>query len=241
MSNRMGCAVVAWVALTSGIAGAADWPQWRGPGRDGISKETGLLKEWPKDGPKLLWQVKDIGFGYSTPSVVGDHLYLLSNKGTANEFAQALSVKDGKQVWSTRLGNVGPNKGPQYPGARSTPTVDGDSLYALGSDGDLACLETASGKLRWKKNLRTDLGGKPGDWAYAESPLVDGDRLVVTPGGADATLVALNKASGDVAWKSAIPGGDNAGYASIISIDAAGKKQYVQFLGNGLVGVDAQS
>src|SRR5437868_3064797 len=95
----------------------ADWPQWRGPQRDGISQETGLLKEWPKDGPKLLWKQSDIGFGYSTPAVVGDRLYLLSNKGMDNEFVQALSVQDGKQAWATRLGNVGPNKGPQYPGA----------------------------------------------------------------------------------------------------------------------------
>src|SRR3981081_4446391 len=114
-------------------ANADDWPQWRGPQRNGISKETGLLKEWPKDGPKLLWQVKDVGDGYSTPAVVGDYLYLLSNKGKDDEFVQARKVKDGEQAWSTRLGKVGANKGPQYPGARSTPTVDGDVLYALGS------------------------------------------------------------------------------------------------------------
>src|SRR5438105_4763637 len=111
---------------------AADWPQWRGLQRNGISDETGLLKEWPKDGPKLLWQVKDIGGGYSTPAVVGERLYLVSNKGMDNEFVQTLSVKDGTQVWAQRLGKVGPNRGPQYPGARSTPTIDGALLYALG-------------------------------------------------------------------------------------------------------------
>lgn len=221
---------------------AADWPQWRGPERNGISKETGLLKEWPvKDGPKLLWQRSDIGFGYSTPAVLGDRLYLLSNKGTDNEFVQALSVQDGKQAWETRLGNVGPNKGPQYPGARSTPTVDGDSLYALGSDGDLACLETASGKVRWAKNLRKDFGGQTGPWAYAESPLVDGDLLVCTPGGSEATLVALNKKTGDVIWKSPVPGGDQAAYASVIVVETGGLKQYVQFLQKGVVGVDAKT
>jgi outer membrane protein assembly factor BamB len=171
-------------------AWAADWPQWRGPQRDGISKETGLLKGWPKEGPKQLWQEKDIGFGYSTPAVVGDHLYLLSNKGD-DEFVQSLAVKDGKQGWSTRIGKVGPNRVPQYPGARSTPTVDGQVLYALGSDGDLVCLTTATGAQKWKKNLRSDFGGKPGAWAYAESPLIDGDVLVCTPGGKEATLVAL--------------------------------------------------
>src|SRR5690349_16286190 len=122
------------IAQLTSIALAADWPQWRGPNRDGISAEKGLLKKWPEGGPKLVWQQKEIGEGYSTPAVVGDRLYVLSNKGMEDEFVQALSVKDGKQVWSTKLGKVGPNQGPQYPGARSTPTVDGKFLYALGSD-----------------------------------------------------------------------------------------------------------
>lgn len=226
----------------STTAPAADWPQWRGPNRDGTSPETGLLKEWPKDGPKLLWHAKDIGFGYSTPAVVGDRLYILSNEGPENEFVQALNIKDGSQIWSTTLGKVGPNvPAMNYPGARSTPTVVGDTLYALGSDGNLAALETATGKIKWQKNLRSDFGGKPGDWAYSESPLVDGDTLVVTPGGPEATIVALNRKTGDVIWKSAIPGGDEAGYSSAIAVEADGVRQYVQFLEKGLVGVDAKT
>jgi outer membrane protein assembly factor BamB len=223
-------------------ADAADWPQWRGPQRNGISQETGLLRLWPKEGPKLLWQVKDIGEGYSTPAVVGSRIYLLSNRGMDNEFVQALSVKDGKPLWTTRIGNVGnPDQKPSYPMARSTPTVDGKLLYALGSDGDLVCIETANGKLLWQKNLRKEFGGKPGIWAYSESPLIDGDVLVITPGGAQATIVALNKKNGSVIWKSAVPGGDPAGYASAIVIQAAGYKQYVQFLDKGVVGVDAKT
>jgi outer membrane protein assembly factor BamB len=223
-------------------AGAANWPQWRGPQRNGISQETGLLQEWPKNGPRLLWQVKDIGSGYSTPAVVGERLYLMSNQGMEDEFVRALEVKDGKQAWSTRLGKVGnPNQKPSYPAARSTPTVDGELLYALGSDGDLACLERATGKVRWQKNLRTDFGGQAGTWAYAESPLIDGDVLVCTPGGAQATLVALNKKTGQLLWKSSVPGGDQAAYASVIVVTVAGVKQYVQFLQKGLVGVDAKS
>ena len=228
------------LALVTCNVDADDWPQWRGPQRDGISKETGLLKQWPKEGPKLLWQVKDIGAGYSTPSVVGKRLYLVSNEGTEKEFVQALEAEDGKRAWSIPIGKVGPNEGPQYPGARSTPTVDGDSIYALGSDGDLVCLETATGKIKWNKNLRGDFGGKPGKWAYAESPLVDGDTLVCTPGGSDATLVALNKKTGDVVWKSAVPGGDQSGYASIVKMDFNGGKHYVQFVEKGVVGVNAQ-
>jgi outer membrane protein assembly factor BamB len=221
--------------------GAADWPQWRGPQRNGLSKETGLLKEWPKEGPKLLWQVRDIGFGYSTPAVVGTRLYLLSNKGMDNEFVQALEIKDGKQAWARRLGKVGPNEKVNYPGARSTPTVDGELLFALGSDGDLACLETASGKEKWRKNLRTDFGGTPGWWAYSESPLIDGDVLVCTPGGKKATLVALNKKTGALIWESPVPGGDRAAYASAVVLTVGGVKQYVQFLEKGLVGVDART
>jgi len=220
----------------------SDWPQWRGPERTGISKESGLLKQWPAGGPKLLWQLKDIGDGYSGPSVVGTRLYLMSNRGMDNEFVQALSAQDGKVIWTTRVGNVGnPDQNPKFPKARSTPTVDGDSIYALSSDGDLACLEAKSGKIRWQKSLRKEFGGQPHEWAYAESPLVDGDVLVVTPGGAEATIVALNKKTGAVIWKSAVPGGDPAGYASAVVVQGGGRKQYVQFLSKGLVGVDAKT
>jgi len=221
---------------------AADWPQWRGPHRNGLSAETGLLKEWPKDGPKLAWKISDIGLGYSAPSVVRDRIYLLSNEGMENESVMALDNTDGKKIWNVRIGNVGnPKQQPSYPAARSTPIIDADLLYALGSDGDLVCLETATGKTRWHKNLRADFGGEPGVWAYAESPLIDGDVLVCTPGGSNATLVALNKKSGELVWKSAVPGGDQAAYASVVITEIGGRKQYIQFLQKGLVGVDAKT
>jgi outer membrane protein assembly factor BamB len=227
--------------LISAPLTAADWPQWRGPNRDGISKETGLLKAWPKDGPKLVWQATDIGAGYGAVAVAGDRIYLTANQGRDNEYVAAHNAADGKQVWMTKLGNVGPNQGPQYPAARSTPTVDGDRVYALGSDGDLVCVAAADGKEQWRKSLRKDFGGKPGAWAYSESPLVNGDVLVVTPGGAEATLVALDKKTGEPVWKAKVPGGDAAGYASVIATEAAGVKQYVQFLGKGVVGVEAKT
>ena len=220
---------------------AKDWPQWRGPNRDGISQETGLLKDWPAGGPKLLWQQKESGSGYSTPAIVGDRIYALGNKGTDDEFVVAFDVKDGKQVWSTTIGKVGPNQGPQYPGARSTPTVQGDVLYAFGSDGDLACLETATGKVRWKKNVRTEFSGKPGNWAYCESLIVDGDVVYCSPGGTDAAVVALNKKTGDVIWKCALPEGDTAGNACPILMEVGGIKQYVQPMGKGVMGVDVKS
>jgi outer membrane protein assembly factor BamB len=223
-------------------APAADWPQWRGPNRDGLSPETGLMKQWPKSGPKLAWQLTDIGSGYSTPSVVGDRLFIMGNQGMDNEYVLALDAKEGKTVWKTRVGKVGPNT-PQmpYPAARSTPTVDGAVLYALGSDGDLVCLETATGKMQWQKNLRTEFGGKPGQWAYSESPLIDGDVLVCTPGGDKATLVAVNKKGGDVIWTCPVPGGDQAGYASVVIAEAGGVRQYVQFVQKGVVGVEAKT
>ena len=221
---------------------ATDWPQWRGPERNGLSSETGLLKEWPKDGPKLVWQVADAGVGYSTPAVSGNRLFELGNEGVENEFVEARSTVDGKRVWQTRLGKVGnPDQEPKFPGARSTPTIDGDLIFALGSDGDLACLEKGTGKIRWKKSLRTDFGGKPGVWAYSESPLVDGDTLVCTPGGSEASLIALAKKTGEVKWKAVVPGGDEAAYSSASVVDAAGTKQYVQMLQKGLVGVDAKT
>ena len=221
---------------------AADWPQWRGPERSGVSKESGLLKQWPSGGPKLLWQADDLGDGYSTPVVVGTRIYFLSNTGMDNEFVQARSTVDGKVIWTTRVGNVGnPNQNPPYPKARSTPTIDGNYLYAFGSDGDIACLELKTGKIRWTKNVRKEFAGQPGEWAYAESPLVDGDLVVVTPGGPEATMVALNKKTGALVWKSAIPNGEPAGYASAIVVQAAGRKQYVQLLSKGMVGVDAKT
>ena len=225
---------------------AADWPQWRGPNRDGISKETGLLKEWPKDGLKLRWKAPDLGTGYSTPAVVGGKVFLQTTKG-GDEFATALDEKTGKPLWTTKIGVVGyPDQKPSYPGTRSTPTVDGDRLYCLSSGGQLTCLDTA-GKLKWQKDYDKDFEGKVGNsptsynWAYSESVLVDGDAVVGTPGGATATLVSLNKMTGAVIWKCAVPGGDPADYASIVAVETGGVKQYVQFLRKGVVGVDAKT
>jgi outer membrane protein assembly factor BamB len=224
------------------VASAEDWPQWRGPQRTGVSHETGLLKEWPQPGPPLEWLKHEIGSGYAAPVVVGERIYILANEGLDDEYVQALSTRDGARLWRTRLGKVGnPNQQPKFPGARSTPTVDGQWIYALGSDGDLACVEAAAGEIRWRKNLRADFGGKPGTWAYAESPLIDGDALICAPGGAEATVVALNKRTGDELWRAALPEADEAAYASAIVVNAGGRKQYVQMLQKGLVGLEAQT
>jgi outer membrane protein assembly factor BamB len=233
-------------------ASAGDWPGWMGPDRTGVSQETGLLKQWPKGGPKLVWKAQDVGEGYSTPSIAAGKIFLMSNRGLDDEFVIALSVRDGSKIWEQRIGKVGePRQQPSYPGSRSTPTVDGDAVYVLGSDGDLACLDASKGTVRWKKSLRSDLGGKPGRWAYAESPLIDGDLLVCTPGGDKAALVALNKKNGETIWTAAVPGrsigggrmamsSNMAAYASPIVATVGGVKQYIQILTGDLVGIAAK-
>ena len=234
--------VLSVLLISAAWAWTEDWPQWRGLNRDGHSRETGLLKTWPSEGPKLLWQINSLGSGYATPSISGGRIFLMSNQGLKDESVVALDVKDGKNIWSTRIGEVGnPGQEPNFAAARSTPTVDGALLYVLSSDGDLACLETATGKIRWHKNLRSEFGGMPGTWAYSESPLVDGNVVACTPGGKEATIVALDKRDGALIWKCAIPGGDTAGYSSIIVVTAGNIKQYVTYTAGGLVGVDAKT
>jgi outer membrane protein assembly factor BamB len=220
-------------------AAPGDWPQWRGPDRTGVSTETGLLKKWPEGGPKLLWKATGLGGGYASPSVAKGRIFLLGSKDN-EEYLFALDVKDGHEIWSVKVGLVGKNRGPNYPGPRSTPTVDGDLLYALGSDGDLVCAEVATGKFVWRRHLVKDFQGNRGVWAYAESPLIDGEVLVITPGGPTHTMVTLNKKTGDLLWKLEMEYGNGADYSSAIVVEAAGVKQYVQFLGPGVIGVSAK-
>jgi outer membrane protein assembly factor BamB len=232
--------VVAFGFVFAGSALAADWPQWRGPDRNGHSQDTGLLQEWPKDGPTLRWKASDIGTGYSSPIVVQGRVFLQSTRGE-DEVCLALDEKTGDSVWSVNIGKVGKNKGPQYPGTRATPTADGDRLYCLASDGELACLDAATGTTKWHKNLVTEFEGEVGFWAYSESLLIDGEKVICTPGGKSAGLAALNKLTGAVIWKCALPDGDTADYASVMTVEGGGVRQYVQFLRRGVVGVEART
>ena len=223
-------------------AGTGDWPGWRGPDRTSVSTETGLLTQWPTGGPKLRWKAQGLGDGFSTPSVAAGRIFLMGTKGEA-EHVFALDGADGKVVWSTAVGTMAGG----HPGPRSTPTIDGAALYVISSDGKLACLDTATGERRWGKDLKADFGGKCGGWAYAESPLIDGDTLVCTPGGETATLVALDKRTGAVRWKAPVTGLEGKGkrgyataaYSSVIAAHVAGTRQYIQFLSGGVVGVEA--
>ena len=217
-------------------AGTYDWPQWRGPDRTHASKETGLLQQWPSGGPKQLWKVTGVGEGFGTPSVASGRILLMGNV-EKQECVLALSEKDGTLIWSTPIGPAGEAGG--YRGPRSTPTVDGDNLYALGINGDLVCLEVKDGTMKWRKNLRKDFNGNGGGWGYTESVLIDGDKLVCTPGGKNA-LIALNKKDGGVIWKAQVPGNDGAGYASAIVAEIADVRQYVQFTSRGVVAVAAR-
>ena len=217
--------------------GAFDWPQWQGQDRTAVSKEKGLLKEWPKGGPKLAWSVKGLGGGYSTPSIAAGRVFGMGAR-EKDEGVWALREGDGKELWWTRIApkaRAGYGEGP-----RCTPTVDGDVLYALGMDGDLVCLEVGTGKPVWKKNLIKDFEGRVGGWKYSESPVVDGDRLLVTPGGKDNTIVALNKKTGEMIWGSKIPGNSEAAYSSIVVAEVQGQKQYIQFLSTHVVGISGK-
>lgn len=238
--NRMKTLAAALFALAATLH-AADWPQWRGPNRTGISEERGLLKEWAADGPKLVWRNADVGAGYGSPSIAGDTLYLISNSGNDNEFVAAYSTADGARKWSAKIGAVGfPNQDPNYPGSRSTVTVDGSTLFAIGSDGDIAALNANDGAIKWKKHMRTDFEGKHGRWAYSESPLIDGEALICSPGGSTASVVALNKNTGETIWKTAIAN-EEASYSSPVIATFGGVKQYVLFLSKGLIGLDAKT
>ena len=188
-------------------AGNFDWPQWQGPDRTAHSKETGLLKEWPKDGPPLAWKVTGLGGGDSTPSIAAGRIYGMSTRGE-NEFVWALSEKDGKEIWAVKVAPALPQNWPQSKeGPSATPTVDGDRLYVVGLAGNVACLQATDGKVVWQRNYVTDFGGSSPMWSFRESPLVDGDKVICTPGAQDAMLVALDKLTGKTIWKSALPAG----------------------------------
>jgi len=183
----------------------SDWPQWQGPDRTAHSKETGLLKEWPKDGPPLAWKVKSLGGGDSTPSVASGRIYGMAHRGE-DEVVWALSEKDGKELWAVRLGPAYTTSWHQSKeGPSATPTVDGDRLYVMGLAGNVACLRVADGQMLWQRHLMADFGGRMPMWSYRESPLVDGDKVICTPGGTETTMVALNKLTGEVIWKNFVP------------------------------------
>jgi outer membrane protein assembly factor BamB len=225
-------AIPALVLACCAPAFTADWPQWRGPHRDGISTETGLLDTWPAGGPKLTWKTQGLGEGYSSFAVVGDRLFTQGQQGN-QEFVAAFDTNTGKQLWKTSSGSA--FRESRGHGPRGTPTVDGTRLYALAADGTLLCLDTATGQRVWGMNLMEKFGGRVPTWGISESPLVDGDRVIVTPGGPGASVVALEKTKGELLWKSQ---SDPAGYSSPMAFDAGGSRKVVVFTAHGAMGLD---
>jgi outer membrane protein assembly factor BamB len=187
----------AFVLLSAEASRAADWPQWRGPKRDGVSTETGLMKSWPEGGPPQAWLFEDCGVGYSGPAIVGDRLYIMGARNNEEQLI-AIDVKSGKELWMAPIGEMLENNWGNGP--RGTPTVDGDFVYALGAQGNLICARADNGSLIWNKKMQ-DLGGKIPTWGYSESPLIYKDLVLCTPGGEDGAILALDKKSGEGQWQ----------------------------------------
>jgi outer membrane protein assembly factor BamB len=230
--------VIGGLTPWTAAAASGDWPQWRGPNRDDISSETGLLTEWPAEGPKLVWKGTGIGSSFSSVSVTGGRIYTCGDK-EGSSFVLALNEADGKVVWSAKLGKAGSVGWGGFEGPRNTPTVDGDLVFAASQWGELACFDSREGKDKWRKDYSRDFGSTRPEWGFAESPLVDGDMLVVTPGGPDGAVVALEKKTGKVIWRSK-EFTDAAHYASLIKVEIGGIPQYIQLTASSVAGIAAK-
>lgn len=223
--------IVSTFLLLSLTVVAADWPQWRGPNRDGISAETGLAASWPSGGPPLVWKIKGLGEGYSSLAISKGRIYTQGQRA-GKEWVIALDVKTGNKLWEIAAGN--PFSNDRGDGPRGTPTVDGDRVYAITGAGALVSLDAATGKVNWTQDFVKDYGGSVPHWGYSESPLIDGNRLIVMPGGRGASVVSLEKLTGKVQWKA---GSDAAGYSSAIVADIGGVRQVIALSAQNALGL----
>ncbi|MEO1982653.1 MAG: PQQ-binding-like beta-propeller repeat protein [Fuerstiella sp.] len=220
-------------------AHADDWPQWRGANRNAVSREIGLISSWSDGPPVLDWRAAGIGEGYSSV-VVSQGLVFTTGRIDGDVYCFAIELETGERKWASRIGTTTRN-------VMATPTVGDEFVYAVDPDGELVCLRVANGEIVWQHSFVEDFGGRlMSGRGYGESPLIDGDRLICTPGGADAMMVALDRRSGSVIWKSEMPeigekGSDGAAFSSIVISHAAGVRQYVQLVGRGLIGIEASS
>jgi outer membrane protein assembly factor BamB len=239
MKRRFALVLVALSLSPLGALSANDWVQWRGPNRDGIAKESGLMDQWPEQGPAISYRTKGLGSGMASLAIHAGLLYTIGNiDGKTNLICR--NAGDGAEVWATPFTD---DKG----AANGTPTIDPETglVYAMSFDGVMVCCDAKTGKVAWKKSFTGDFGGKmESGWGYSESPLIDGDKLLCTPGAPKAMVVALKKKTGDLIWAGKAPegklrGNDGAGYSSIVISNAAGRKQYVQLVGHGIVSYDA--
>ena len=223
--------------ITAGQSGspAADWPQWQGPDRTGLSKELGLMPQWPASGPPLVWSVSNLGAGYGSLAIKDDRVFVQGSNGRQS-LVHVLGRADGRPIWSKALGPAGDND--RGPGPRGTPTVDADRVYVLTENGDLVCLKTQDGTAIWQRNILKDFGGRNIGWLISESPLVDGNNVIVTPGGRGAGMVALDKMTGATVWTSKDLS-DEAGYASAVVADVQGVRTVMTLTAEAGVGVRA--
>jgi outer membrane protein assembly factor BamB len=228
--------LILMIVLPTLVYGASgDWPQWRGPNRDALSTETGLLRQWDSPGPPLEWKASGLGRGYSSIALADGRIYTMGDRGN-QQFVIGLDARNGRELWATAVGKPWNDGGP-----RCTPTVDGDMVYAITPVGDLVCLDARTGKGIWTKNFARDFQGRMmSGWGYCESPLIEGPNLICSPGGDAATIVALNKKTGKPVWSCAVPDCGGAAYSSAVISEAGGIKQYVQLVGRGIVGVAAK-
>lgn len=236
-------ALAAWLPGDTNVHAQAQggfWPQWRGPDRTGVSSDAGLLTAWPEGGPRQVFAASGLGSGFSSVAVADGRILTMGDRRDG-QYVLALDEGTGRELWATRVGNIHRD---QYAGPRGTPTIDGELTYVVDTDGDLVCLETATGRERWRRNLPGEYGSRTPGWMFAESPLVDGDRVLVAPGTSRAAMVALDKRTGREIWRTPMPrlgsqGNDSPEYSSIVISNGAGVKQYVRLLGRGVIGVRA--
>ena len=217
---------------------ASDWPQWRGPNRLNASRETGLLKQWPINGPPLVWRATGIGLGIHSESIADGRVFVVGNR-EGGEFVFALDARTGQKLWATRVGESIEEQPLMRWLTQRSPTVDGDRLYSFTANGELFCLRTTDGQIVWRKSYQKDFEARRPTWGFCDHPLVDGDRVICSPFTTNAVIAALNKHTGEVVWKTSLDERIGAGYAALVRSTAAGVPQFVLFHGTGLAGFAA--
>ena len=239
----LNAAILVTLVLTTANLQAGDWSQWRGSQRDGKATESGLNLNWEKEKPKHLWTIEGMGNGFASVSIVDGRVYTTGNLQDS-QCVVCVDLETRKKIWTTPLTDRVPKH--SYQGSRCTPTIDGKNCYVVTSDGQIACLRTRDGEVVWRRNFDEYRGKMMSGWGFSESPLIDGDKVLCTPGGSNAMIVALDKNSGKEIWKTSVRnqdlgdiGKDGAGYSSIVVSHGAGVKQYVQLIGRGVIGVRA--
>ena len=220
---------------TAAPTAAADWPQWRGPSRSAISPETGLLRSWPAAGPPRAWSTSNLGAGFGSIAVSRDRVFVQGMRNSQS-VVSALNRADGTLVWARPIGRAGDND--RGLGPRATPTVDGDRMYVLTENGDLASLRVQDGGIVWQRNILQEFGGRNIDWLISESPLIDGNNVIISPGGRGAGMAALDKTTGKTVWVSKELS-DRAGYSSPIVADVQGVRTIMTLTGEAGIGVRA--